>query len=96
MKVIFLKDVPETADAGEVKEVKNGFARNYLLPNGLAAPATPDQLQRVRAIEKAAHETRRVVVGPCLERVFAEQFEQQGDLFEDLGDRLAIHQRSTE
>ena len=58
MKVIFLKDVPETADAGEVKEVKNGFARNYLLPNGLAAPATPDQLQRVRAIEKAAHETR--------------------------------------
>ncbi len=58
MKVIFLKDVPETADAGEVKEVKNGFARNYLLPNGLAAPATPDQLQRVRAIEKAAQETR--------------------------------------
>ena len=58
MRVIFLKDVPETADAGEVKEVKNGFARNYLLPKGLAAPATPDQLQRVRAIEKAAHETR--------------------------------------
>ena len=58
MKVIFLKDVPETADAGEVKEVKNGFARNYLLPKGLAAPATPDQLQRVRAIEKAAQETR--------------------------------------
>ena len=58
MRVIFLKDVPDTADAGEVKEVKNGFARNYLLPNGLAAPATPDQLQRVRAIEKAAQETR--------------------------------------
>ena len=58
MRVIFLKDVPETADAGEVKEVKNGFARNYLLPKGLAAPATPDQLQRVRAIEKAAQETR--------------------------------------
>ena len=58
MKVIFLKDVPETADAGEVKEVKNGFARNYLLPRGLAAPATPDQLQRIKAIEKAAHETR--------------------------------------
>ncbi len=58
MKVIFLKDVPETADAGEVKEVKNGFARNYLLPRGLAAPATPDQLQRVRAIERAAQDTR--------------------------------------
>ena len=41
MKVIFLEDVAGAADAGEVKEVKNGFARNYLLPRGLAAPATP-------------------------------------------------------
>ena len=54
MKVIFLEDVPGAADAGEVKEVKNGFARNYLLPKGLAAPATPGQLQRIRAIEAAA------------------------------------------
>ena len=58
MKVIFLEDVPGTADAGEVRDVKNGFARNFLLPRGLAAPATPDQLQRTRAIEKAAQETR--------------------------------------
>ncbi|HCH35214.1 MAG TPA: 50S ribosomal protein L9, partial [Dehalococcoidia bacterium] len=46
MKVIFLEDVVGTADAGEVKEVKNGFARNFLLPQGLAAPATKDQIQR--------------------------------------------------
>lgn len=58
MKVIFLEDVAGTADAGEVKEVKNGFARNYLLPQGLAAPATADQLQRVRSIEKAARDKR--------------------------------------
>ena len=58
MKVIFLEDVAGTADAGEVKDVKNGFARNYLLPRALAAPATPDQLQRIRAIEKAAREKR--------------------------------------
>ena len=58
MKVIFLEDVAGTADAGEVKVVKNGFARNYLLPRGLAAPATPDQLQRINAIEKSAHEKR--------------------------------------
>ena len=54
MKVIFLEDVAGTADAGEVKEVKNGFARNFLLPKKLAAPATPDQMQRIKAIEKAA------------------------------------------
>lgn len=58
MKVIFLEDVPGAADAGEVKEVKNGFARNYLLPKGLAAPATPGQLQRIRAIEAAARQKR--------------------------------------
>ena len=58
MKVVFLEDVAGTADAGEVREVKNGFARNYLLPRGLAAPATPDQLQRVRVIEKTAQVKR--------------------------------------
>ena len=58
MKVIFLEDVAGAADAGEVKEVKNGFARNYLLPKGLAAPATPGQLQRIRAIEAAAKQKR--------------------------------------
>lgn len=58
MKVIFLEDVAGAADAGEVKDVKNGFARNYLLPRGLAAPATPAQLQRIRAIEAAARQKR--------------------------------------
>jgi len=58
MKVIFLEDVAGTADAGEVKEVKNGFARNFLLPKKLAAPATPDQMQRIKAIEKAAESLR--------------------------------------
>ena len=58
MKVIFLEDVAGTADAGEIKDVKNGFARNYLLPQGLAALATPDALQRTKAIEKAAQEKR--------------------------------------
>jgi large subunit ribosomal protein L9 len=58
MKVIFLEDVAGTADAGEIKNVKNGFARNYLLPRKLAAPATADQLQRINTIEKAAKEKR--------------------------------------
>jgi large subunit ribosomal protein L9 len=58
MKVVFLTDVAGTADAGEVKDVKNGFARNFLLPQGLAAPATPDQLQRIQAIEKSAQTAR--------------------------------------
>ena len=58
MKVIFLEDIPGTADAGEVKEVKNGFARNYLLPRELAVPATPDQLQRLGSIQRSAEKKR--------------------------------------
>ncbi len=41
MKVIFLKDVPKVAQAGNIKEVANGFARNFLIPRGLAMVARP-------------------------------------------------------
>lgn len=40
MRVLFLQDVSGTGRAGEVKEVAPGYARNYLLPKGLAVPAS--------------------------------------------------------
>jgi large subunit ribosomal protein L9 len=40
MKIIFLKDVQGKGKAGEIKEVSNGYAMNYLIRNGLALPAT--------------------------------------------------------
>ena len=46
MKVVFLQDVPNVARAGEVKEVADGYGRNYLLPRGLAVLATAGQLKR--------------------------------------------------
>ena len=58
MRVIFLEDVPGSAQAGEVKEVKNGYARNFLIPHKLATPATHDQLQRIEIIRKAGEERR--------------------------------------
>src|SRR5579884_2526980 len=69
MKVVFIEEVVGTAVPGEVKEVKNGFARNYLLPRGLAIPATKAALQRAEALAKKEEkrqaaldaEARRVV-----------------------------------
>ena len=40
MKVLLLKDVPELGDAGEIYAVAGGYARNYLMPRGLAVLAT--------------------------------------------------------
>ncbi len=49
MKVVFLESIEGTAVVGDVKEVKNGFARNFLLPRGLAAPAKEPHLARAKA-----------------------------------------------
>ncbi len=57
MKVVFFEDVQGTAQVGDVKEVKNGFARNFLLPRGLAGPTTKDNLQRAQSL--AQKEVRR-------------------------------------
>ncbi|MCM8768870.1 MAG: 50S ribosomal protein L9 [Candidatus Omnitrophica bacterium] len=48
MKVVFLKEVPGQGRPGEIKEVKPGYARNYLLPYGLAEEATESVLNRLQ------------------------------------------------
>ena len=45
MRVIMMRDVLHTGKRGEVIDVKPGHARNYLIPQGLALPATPGNLQ---------------------------------------------------
>jgi large subunit ribosomal protein L9 len=57
MKVVFFEDVEGTAQVGDVKDVKNGFARNFLLPRGAAGAATKDNLQRANSL--AQKEARR-------------------------------------
>ncbi|MCS7001691.1 MAG: 50S ribosomal protein L9 [Dehalococcoidia bacterium] len=58
VKVLFLKEVENVAQPGDVKDVRPGFARNYLLPKKLAVVASPGMLkQHEAAIEQ---ERRRV------------------------------------
>lgn len=45
MKVVLRKDVPKLGEAGEVKDVAGGYARNYLIPQGLAVYATEGELK---------------------------------------------------
>ena len=58
MKVVFLEDVEGVALGGEIKEVKNGFARNYLIPQSLAAPATRNNLQKITKLSRHAESER--------------------------------------
>ena len=53
MKVIFSVDVKGQGKKGEMKEVSDGYGRNYLLPRKLAVEATPDNLNALRLKEKA-------------------------------------------
>ena len=56
MKVILLKDVKGLGKRGEIKEVKDGYGRNYLLPRKLAKLATPKAIkewEKKRAEEEA-------------------------------------------
>ena len=53
MKVIFSVDVRGQGKKGEMKEVSDGYARNYLIPRGLAAEATADNINAMRLKEKA-------------------------------------------
>jgi len=53
MKVVLLEDVPGKGRAGELKEVSKGYAKNFLLPRGLALIATPSVKKGVeRKLEK--------------------------------------------
>lgn len=49
MKVIFLEDVPNVARAGEIKEVANGYGRNFLIPRKIALLARPEVINSVGA-----------------------------------------------
>src|SRR6185503_13881838 len=59
MKIILLDDVPKLGRRGEVRDVSDGYARNYLLPHKLALNATPGNLRNIETI-KAAQEGRAV------------------------------------
>jgi len=55
MKVIFVKDLKKTAKKGDIKEVKDGYAENYLIKNGYAVQYND---KNIRVIEKEKKEEK--------------------------------------
>ena len=90
MKVLFLETVEGSGSRGEVKTVANGYARNFLLPRGFAAPATPAILKRAerlvaeeelrqRSLDEQAEQLVGKLFGQAL--VIAVRVGEQGRLY---------------
>ena len=102
MKVVFFEEVEGTALVGEIKDVKNGFARNYLLPRGLAGPTTRNNLVRAERLAQADAIRQEKLDGEATpvataiagaELTFQARVGEQGRLFgsitaRDIADRL--------
>jgi len=56
MKVFFVKDVPGVGKANEIRNVSDGYARNYLFPKGLATPVTEGRLKAAAEFASAQQE----------------------------------------
>ena len=59
MKVILLQDIRGKGKKGQMLEVSDGYARNYMLPRKLAVEATPDAVNTMRMNDKAQQEKRQ-------------------------------------
>ncbi len=59
MEVLLKKTVDGLGEAGQIRKVKPGYARNYLIPRGLAMPATPGLRKQADQIKGAAERRRQ-------------------------------------
>ena len=62
MKIILKKEVANLGEAGDVVEVKTGYALNYLIPQGFAIAGTPSALkQHAETLRQRAHKEAKIV-----------------------------------
>jgi large subunit ribosomal protein L9 len=61
MKIILLKEIPKLGKEGDIVEVKNGYARNYLIPQRIACEATSQKLKEI--------ENKKLIVERRKERI---------------------------
>ncbi|HET9014600.1 MAG TPA: 50S ribosomal protein L9 [Thermomicrobiaceae bacterium] len=73
MKVILLKDVDNVGEQGSIQTVSDGFARNFLIPQGMAAMATPGRIKE--AEQRLQAEQRRVRKEEEASQAFADRLD---------------------
>ena len=63
MKILLLKDVYKLGHAGDIKKVADGYARNFLIPQGYATLATPSAVNQAETIRANANVLREQLKG---------------------------------
>ena len=105
MKVILLQEIQKLGKAGEVKQVSDGYARNFLIPRGLAEPATASNMKTfasrssAKAAEKEREETKFENIAKKIQTLklrFTLKIGDKGRAFgsvtaQDISDELAKH-----
>ena len=90
MKVILIKDTEKLGTAGSVLKVKDGFARNYLLPKKLAIIANKHNLSKLEQIKKEAEAEKMALENEYkllvdkinnMELIFVRKADENGHLF---------------
>ena len=96
MKVILSKDVPQLGRAGEIKEIKDGYFRNFLMPLGLAALATPAKIKEIESKRQKHEEELSELKSKTLaapdqlaqtQIIFELKATPQGHLYKGVGER---------
>lgn len=78
--IILLSDVPGLGQIGDVRRVKDGYARNYLIPERLAVPATSESIKRFeKQKEKLAAQREKQLSNA---QDFSKKIEKVGLVFE--------------
>lgn len=89
MKVVLIQDIKNIGKAGDIKEVSDGYARNFLLPKKLVAPATEStikqalnakakQLETEKIEQEKTRELAKVIAG---KKIVIKAKEKKGKLF---------------
>jgi large subunit ribosomal protein L9 len=89
-KIILRQDVKGLGRRGEVVQVKPGYARNYLMPQGLAYPASEGNVRRVEA-ERRRHETRSLSDRAAAEELAARLAQVQLNVVKKVGENQELY-----
>ena len=93
MKIILLKDVENVGKKLDLKEVKEGFAMNFLIPRGLAKIATKKEIEKLEALKAKAkekaeqsleEEEKKASALDGQELLFTVKASKEGQLFESI------------